>query len=233
MRISCCVSSLLIAGGLLGSSVAVAQNLSLEPGISLGLDAGPDGPTSMPKRPVLLDLTSIDKTADPCTDFYQYACGNWMKNNPIPATETRWGSFNTLGEQNQYLLWKDLDAASKNPKTPLQKKYGDFYAACMNTELIDKLGAKPIEPQLALINGLTDKKKIAQLDLAMQKYGGGGMFGVSVGQDQKDATKQILQAERAAAEDAAVEADLGFPIATTTWTRMHAPSRFASSTWLT
>ena len=64
----------------------------------------------------------------------------------------------------------------------------------MNTDLIDKLGAKPIEPQLAVINGLTDKKKIAQLDLAMQKFGGGGMFGVSVGQDQVDSSKQILQA---------------------------------------
>ena len=189
MRISSVVSMLVLAGGL---SAAFAQSPMSD--LTLNLDQEPLGPAAAPKKPVMFDLNSIDKTADPCTDFYQYACGNWMKNNAIPPTESRWGSFNTLGEQNQYLLWKELDAASKAPKTPLQKKYGDFYAACMNTELIDKLGAKPIEPQLTVINGLTDKKKIAQLDLAMQKFGGGGMFGVSVGQDQKDSSQQILQA---------------------------------------
>jgi putative endopeptidase len=117
-----------------------------------------------------------------------------MKNNPIPATETRWGSFNTLADENNYLLWKELVAASTHPKTPLQVKYGNYFAACMNTALADKEGAKPIEADLKLIDSFSDKKKLAQLDLEMdEKYGGGAFVGVRVGQDQKDSSQQILE----------------------------------------
>ena len=185
MRIPAAASALLLCGGLAAGSSALAQNLVVES------DLGPAGP---PKSPVMFDLTSIDKTADPCTDFYQYTCGNWIKNNPIPPTETRWGSFNTLGEKNQYLLWQELDAASKNPKTPLQIKYGSFYEACMNVDAVNKMGTKSIEPQLHAIDELQSGKKVAQLDaLFEEKFGGGFFLNVGVGQDQKDSSQQILQ----------------------------------------
>ncbi len=175
----------LLLSGVFACSSAMAQNLVLD---------SDTGPTAPPKKPLMFDLSSIDKSADPCTDFYQYACGNWMKNNPIPSTEVRWGSFNTLADENNYLLWKDLKAAADAPKTPLQKKYGDFYAACMDTSVADKEGAKPIQPELATIAGFEDKKKLAMLDVTLnRKYGGGALIGVGVGQDQKDSSKQILE----------------------------------------
>jgi putative endopeptidase len=73
----------------------------------------------------------------------------------------RWGTFSILAERNRYLLWEELDAAAKDPKTPLQKKYGAYYAACMNTDLIDKKGVEPIKPALDQIAGLQDTKRMA------------------------------------------------------------------------
>ena len=184
MRFSSFATTLLFSGGLACSS-AMAQTLILD---------SDTGPTEPPKKPLMFDLSSIDKTADPCTDFYKYACGNWMKNNPIPSTEARWGSFNTLAEENNYLLWKDLKAAAEAPKSPTQKKYGDFYAACMDSSLADKEGAKPIQPELETIAAFSDKKKLASLDVTLNKrFGGGTLIGVRVGQDQKDSSKQILE----------------------------------------
>ncbi len=150
-----------------------------------------NGPIVAPKRPVSFDLSAIDKTADPCTDFYQYACGNWMKDNPIPSDQVRWGRFNELAERNNYLLYKDLKAAADAPKSPLQKQYGDYFAACMNTAEADKLGAKPLEPALEAIAALGSNKDLAAFNAKQMRRGGGGFFGIGVTQDQKDSSQQI------------------------------------------
>ncbi|RZU40854.1 M13 family metallopeptidase [Edaphobacter modestus] len=156
------------------------------------------GPKSAPKKPVIFDLSAIDTTVDPCVDFYQYACGNWRKNNPIPGDQTRWGRFNELAEYNNYLLYTDLKSAADAPKTPLQKKYGDFYAACMNSDLANNLGAKPIEPILKSIAGWNDKKKLATLmGETEDKFAIGYIFNFGSDQDQKDSSRQIGEVDQA------------------------------------
>jgi putative endopeptidase len=170
---------------LLCSTLAFAQNYATP--------ADASGPTSEPKKPISFDISSIDKTADPCTNFYQYACGNWMKNNPIPSDQVRWGRFNELAERNNYLLYEDLKTAADAPKSPLQRKYGNYFAACMNTDLADKLGAKPLDAELTLIGDLDNKKQLAALNLELEKrFGDGELLGLDVQQDQVDSSKQIL-----------------------------------------
>jgi putative endopeptidase len=146
--------------------------------------------------PVLkgLDLSAIDKTADPCTDFYQYACGNWIKDNPLPGDQVRWvRSFSLLQERNLYQIWQLLDAASREPATPLQKQYGDYFAGCMNVSLLESKGLQPLEPALKRISELQDTNSVAALmgDLAAAGEPA-PLFHLDVEPDPRDSSTQIL-----------------------------------------
>ena len=150
----------LVIATLLGLAAPLCQAQELPP-IQLEAAASVDlgsAPTKIPVKPVAFDVNAIDKSADPCQDFFQYACGSWNKANPIPADRAAWGRFAELGQYNNYLLYKDLVAAAEAPKSPLQKKYGDYFAACMNTEVLDKLGDQPLMPDLKAIDELIQRQ---------------------------------------------------------------------------
>jgi endothelin-converting enzyme/putative endopeptidase len=141
------------------------------------------------------DLSAIDKTADPCVDFYQYACGSWMKKNPIPPDQAGWGRFDELQERNQNILRQILEEAAKPTpgRDATSQKIGDYYAACMDEKAIDAKVLAPLEPELVRIRGLKDKSQLADEVARLQSMGIATLFQFSSGQDFKDSTAVVAQ----------------------------------------
>jgi putative endopeptidase len=141
------------------------------------------------KKPVFIDKSSMDLTKNPGDDFYNYASGTWIKNNPVPAKETRWGSFNLLRDFNINAVKTILAESANNKKAvagSVEKRVGDFYMAGMDSITIEKLGYSPIKPDLDKVNQISDLNGIINHAATMRTYGGGSpFFGFFVGQDRK------------------------------------------------
>jgi len=148
--------------------------------------------TTFPYTPSL-DTAAMDRTADPCVDFYQYACGGWMKNNPIPADQSSWDVYGKLYQDNQRFLWGILDGLAKNTdgRSATQQKIGDYFAACTNEPAVDKLGIAPMQPYLDQIDALKSKNDLPALLAQLHLNGVGAYFGFGSNQDFADSSQVI------------------------------------------
>ncbi|MHA6247972.1 M13 family metallopeptidase [Pontibacter sp. CAU 1760] len=139
----------------------------------------------------------MDLSVKPGDDFYTYASGTWLKNNPVPAKETRWGSFNLLRDFNIGAVRSILNDAAANKSAAagsVEKRVGDFYAAAMDSAAIEKAGYKPIKADLKRVGSVKSLDAVLNEATALRASGfASPMFGFYVGQDRKNVENMVPQ----------------------------------------
>jgi endothelin-converting enzyme/putative endopeptidase len=139
------------------------------------------------------DPSALDRTAAPCQDFYQFACGGWLKSHPIPSDQSRWGRFNELAERNKDILRGLLEKASSTDtlRDESDQRMGGLYAACMDENEAEKKGADPLKADFAIIDDLSSPADLPVVLARLHAKGINAGFGFDSDQDYKDATKVI------------------------------------------
>jgi endothelin-converting enzyme/putative endopeptidase len=165
---------------------------------ALAADTGRDSPLpTLPYTPGL-DPSFMDKSVDPCVDFYAYSCAGWQKLNPIPADQSTWSVYGKLQDEIQRHLWGLLRTASdpSTVRSPVQAQIGDYFAACMDEARIETLGSKPLEPALAALAKVKDRDGLATWLGEQHKATTTEelLFGFGSEQDALDATRFIAAA---------------------------------------
>ena len=149
--------------------------------------------SSTPKLRDGFDVKAIDKSVDPCEDFYHYACGTWLKENPIPPDRPVYGRFSELFDRNRLILKNILEQASDSSsgRGANEQKIGDFYAACMDEKSIEEKGVSPIRQELERVDGLKSTAEMPGLLAHFFLVGINAFFGFGSEQDARDSTQQI------------------------------------------
>ena len=128
-------------------------------------------PSSTPSK-VQFNVDMLDKTIDPCVDFYAYACKKWQAQNPIPGDESAWGRFNELEERGEYTVRDILQKYSaEDPKrSAVEQKIGDYYQSCMDEAAIEKAGIAPLDEEFAAIDAMKSKQDLAEEIMRLHRH---------------------------------------------------------------
>ena len=145
-----------------------------------------------------LDLGAMDTNVSPCTNFYQYACGNWRAKNPLPPDQSQWDRFNELSEQNLRIEREILEKAGQTStgRAAIDQKIGDYYAACMDEKGIDGKGVDPVKPALDGINAIHSKEQLASELARLKLIDVNGVFTFFANADFKDASVNIANIDQ-------------------------------------
>ena len=163
--------------------------------IALAPCAAQDAPfETLPYTPSL-DVSAMDRTADPCADLYQYACGGWMTSNPIPADQSGWSVYGKLYQDNQRYLWGILDEAAQPAadRSATEQKIGDYFASCMDVDAVEKAAGAPLRADLDAIASMKTIRDLGGVlgGLHQRVPGSGLLFGSGAQQDAKDSSQVV------------------------------------------